>query len=54
LPAGAMTPGVHPITLASTFCVPTVGGTLGFLINASADLPGPGAASLPATVELAP
>jgi outer membrane protein assembly factor BamB len=52
--AGALTPGAHPITLASIFCVPTVGGTPGHLIDAAANLPGPGAVSLPATIELLP
>ena len=50
LPAGALTPGVaQPIELAATFCVP---GTANGIINAAASLPGPGAASLPATVML--
>ena len=42
------------VTLASTFCIPSVGGTLGFLINGAANLPGPGATSLPGTLELLP
>src|SRR5262249_13016936 len=50
LPAGMLTPGVaQPIELASTFCVP---GTANGIVNAAASLPGPGAASLPATVKL--
>jgi hypothetical protein len=53
-PAGVLTPGAHPMTLASTFCIPSVGGSLGFLIDAAADLPGPGAVSVPMTAELAP
>ena len=52
--AGSLTPGAHPIRLASTFCIPSVGGALGFLINGAANLPGPGAVTLPATAELAP
>ena len=53
-PAGALTPGTHPVTLASTFCIPSVGGSLGFLINGAANLPGPGATSLPGTLQLLP
>jgi hypothetical protein len=53
-PAGALTPGTHPIGLVSTFCVPAVSGPSAILINASADLPGPGAASLGGTIELVP
>jgi hypothetical protein len=52
--AGSMTPGPHAATLASTFCIPQVGGALGFLINAAANLPGPGATSLPGTLQLIP
>jgi hypothetical protein len=54
-PAGALslsTPTTS--TLASTFCIPSVGGSLGFLINGAANLPGPGATSLPGTLELIP
>jgi hypothetical protein len=51
---GPLTPGTHPATLASTFCIPAVGGKLGFLINGAADLPGPGATSLPGTFEFVP
>jgi hypothetical protein len=44
-PAGAVTPGVAaPATLASTFCIAATGNGL---VDASADLPGPGAVSLP-------
>jgi hypothetical protein len=53
-PAGSLTPGTHPATLVSTFCIPSVGGSLGFLINGAANLPGPGATSLPGTIELIP
>ncbi|HWP65342.1 MAG TPA: hypothetical protein VNO26_05460 [Candidatus Limnocylindria bacterium] len=51
-PAGPLTPGTHPATLASVFCIPSVGGSLGFLINSAANLPGPGATSLPGTLQL--
>lgn len=54
LPAGSLTPGPHAVTLASTFCIPSVGGGLGFIINGAANLPGPGATSLPGTIELVP
>lgn len=40
-----------PVTLASVFCIPDAGN---FVINAAANLPGPGAASLPGTFELLP
>jgi hypothetical protein len=51
--AGAMGDG-NPAssTLASTFCIPSVGPPFGFLINGSASLPGPGAVSLPGTLEM--
>jgi len=39
-------------TLASVFCIPSVSGGLGFLINGAANLPGPGATSLPGTLQL--
>ena len=46
-PAGAISTGVPaPATLASTFCI---AGTGNGLVDASADLPGPGAVSLPGT-----
>jgi hypothetical protein len=53
-PAGTVTigGGTEPVTLASTFCIPSVGGALGFLINGAANLPGPGATSLPGTLEI--
>ena len=41
-------------TLASVFCIPSVGGSRGCLINGAANLPGPGATSLPGTLELLP
>jgi hypothetical protein len=53
-PGGSLTPGTHPATLASVFCIPSVGGSLGFLINGAANLPGPGATSLPGTLQLLP
>jgi hypothetical protein len=53
-PGGSLTPGTHNATLASVFCIPSVGGSLGFLINSAANLPGPGATSLPGTLQLLP
>jgi hypothetical protein len=54
-PAGALAIGVPKSTrLASVFCVPETPGALGTLINLAAGLPGPGATSLPGTVELIP
>ena len=50
-PAGTLTAGAHSITLASVFCIPATGS---FLLDAAAALPGPGAVSIPATVELLP
>jgi hypothetical protein len=50
--AGPMGVGPEAATLASTFCIPSVGGALGFLINGAASLPGPGATSLPGTLEI--
>ncbi|HEX6131688.1 MAG TPA: hypothetical protein VF044_08135, partial [Actinomycetota bacterium] len=49
--AGPMTIGDPPAasTLASVFCIP---GTGNGLIDGAADLPGPGATSLPGTLEL--
>ncbi|HKA29510.1 MAG TPA: hypothetical protein VKH82_09055, partial [Candidatus Binatia bacterium] len=45
-----ITPGVpSATTLASTFCI---GATGNGLVDASADLPGPGAVSLPGTFNL--
>jgi hypothetical protein len=46
-PAGAIPTGVPTnVTLASTFCIPATGNGL---VDASANLPGPGAISLPGT-----
>jgi hypothetical protein len=53
-PSGPVTAVPAAGTLASTFCIPSVGGTLGFLINAAANLPGPGATSLPGTLAILP
>jgi hypothetical protein len=55
-PAGTVTVGgsAESGTLASVFCIPSVGGSLGFLINGAANLPGPGATSLPGTFALVP
>jgi len=53
-PAGAVGGSPVAVTLASTFCIPSVGGGLGFLINGAADLPGPGAISLPGTFAIVP
>jgi len=52
--AGLLLPGPHAATLVSTFCVPPMGGGLGFLVNGSFNLPGPAAISLPGTLELVP
>jgi hypothetical protein len=51
-PAGTVGSGTSDVTLASVFCIPSVSGGLGFLINAAANLPGPGATSLPGTFEI--
>ena len=48
-PAGLLTPGVHQGTLASVFCIPATGN---FLIDGAANLPGPGATSLPGSLSL--
>jgi len=53
-PAGPLDSGPGNGTLASVFCIPSVGGSLGFLINGAANLPGPGATSLPGTLEILP
>jgi hypothetical protein len=54
-PAGPLTPGVPAAsTLASVFCVPETPGALGTLVNLAAGLPGPGATSLPGTLNLVP
>jgi hypothetical protein len=48
VPYGPVTNGVPgPATLASVFCITATGNGL---VDASADLPGPGAVSLPGTV----
>jgi hypothetical protein len=51
---GPVTSTPTATTLASVFCIPSVGGSLGFLINGAANLPGPGATSLPGTLQLLP
>jgi hypothetical protein len=51
-PAGPLGSGTSGVTLASVFCIPSVGGGLGFLINGAANLPGPGATSLPGTFDI--
>jgi hypothetical protein len=49
-PAGQLLTNVPaPVTLASVFCI---AGTGNALVNASADLPGPGADALPGTYEV--
>jgi hypothetical protein len=48
-PAGSLTPGAKAITLASVFCIPATGNVL---IDGAADLPGPGAVTLPGSGEL--
>jgi hypothetical protein len=60
-PAGNMLPigTPHATTIAATFCVPAAntdpnGAGSGFLINGAANLPGPGATSLPSTMTLRP
>jgi len=54
IPTGPITAAPTATTLASAFCIPSVGGSLGFLINGAANLPGPGATSLPGTLALVP
>jgi len=49
---GPVTGAPTATTLASVFCIPSVGGSLGFVINGAANLPGPGATSLPGTLQL--
>jgi hypothetical protein len=49
MPAGDITGGPASAILASTFCIPATGNGL---IDGSADLPGPGATSLPGIMEL--
>jgi hypothetical protein len=53
-PTGPVTASPTATKLGSVFCIPSVGGTLGFLINGAANLPGPGATSLPGTLQLLP
>ena len=51
-PAGSMIDGgSHASTLVSVFCVPP---TFNAAIDAAADLPGPGAVSLPGHAQLLP
>ena len=50
VPAGDLTDGlVKPVTLGAVFCIPATGDGL---IDGAADLPGPGAISLPGTFQL--
>jgi hypothetical protein len=51
-PAGApLVDGVPaPATLATVFCIPAAEGDIGGIVNLSANLPGPGATSLPGTL----
>jgi hypothetical protein len=52
LPAGALLDtDPHPSILASTFCVPASGNPA---VDGTGGLPGPGATSLPGTVQLVP
>ena len=52
VPAGDMTDGAaHASTLVSVFCIPP---TFNGAIDAAADLPGPGAVSLPGHAQLLP
>ena len=52
MPSGAVTDGMgHASTLVSIFCVPP---TFNATVDSAGDLPGPGAASLPGTVQLLP
>ncbi|HXJ37091.1 MAG TPA: hypothetical protein VMS22_23945 [Candidatus Eisenbacteria bacterium] len=60
-PAGSLLPigTSHATTLATAFCIPAAstdpnGTGQGFLINGAANLPGPGATSLPGTMVLRP
>lgn len=51
-PAGDVTDhAAHAATLAAAFCIPATGNGL---IDGAADLPGPGAVSLPGTVQILP
>lgn len=47
--AGLMSSGTHAARLASAFCIPATGNGL---IDGAADLPGPGATTLPGTLQL--
>jgi hypothetical protein len=49
--AGTLTAGTHAVTIGSVFCIPAVGNPV---VDGAADLPGPGATSLPGTFELLP
>jgi hypothetical protein len=50
VPAGDITDGMaHPSTLGAVFCIPATGNGL---IDGAADLAGPGAVSLPGTVQM--
>jgi hypothetical protein len=51
-PNGPVTSSPTASTIVSVFCIPSVGGSLGFLINGAANLPGPGATSLPGTLAI--
>jgi hypothetical protein len=51
-PAGCLDDGFgHPSTLVSTFCIPP---SYNGIVDGAADLPGPGAVSLPGTAQLLP
>jgi hypothetical protein len=51
-PAGDLTDGLpHASDLASVFCIPTTSSTM---LDTVADLPGPGATSLPVNVQIVP
>jgi hypothetical protein len=51
-PAGDLTTNTaNPATLAAVFCIPATGSPI---IDGAADLPGPGATSLPGTVQILP
>ena len=52
VPAGVVDATPSAGTLASVFCIPSVGPPLGFLVNGAANLPGPGATSLPGTLAI--
>ena len=51
-PPGCLTDGAaHPINLVSVFCIPP---SFNSTVDGAADLPGPGATSLPGTAQLLP